>query len=101
MTRPDFSPAMLSFFLRARAVMAHAERPARCGVTATARREKKAWKKLSGLTHLEIEWAWMGRLLRGDKRARLWAVLGHFPTDFGIVLTDDGGQALAGGGRDG
>jgi hypothetical protein len=90
--RPIFSPAMLAFFLRARAVLAHAERPARCGMQATVKRERARWKRLSGLTHAEIEFAWMGRLNNGAKRARLWAVLGHFPADFGIVLTDDGGQ---------
>lgn len=89
---PDFSPAMLAFFLRARAVMAHAEKPARCGMQATVKRERKRWKQLSGLTHLQIEWAWMGRLWDAEARARLWAVLGHFPSDFGIVLTDRGGQ---------
>lgn len=89
---PDFSPKMLSLFLRARVVMAHAERPARCGITATVRRERKRWKQLSGLTHLDVDFAWMGRLTTGAKRARLWAVLGHFPADFSILLTDDGGQ---------
>ena len=90
--RPIFSPAMLAFFLRARAVLAHAEQPARCGMQATVKRERKRWQKLSGLTHTEIEFAWMGRLNNGAKRACLWAILGHHPSDFGIVLTDDGGQ---------
>lgn len=95
--RPDFSPAMLSFFLRARAVLAHADRPARGGVPASMKREKASWRKLCRLTHIQVEFAWMGRLHAAGPRARLWAMLGHFPADFGIVLTDDGGQSSAGG----
>jgi hypothetical protein len=34
--------------------------------------------------------AWMGRLPTPEPRARLWAVLGHFPSDFGVVLTHGG-----------
>jgi hypothetical protein len=83
---------MLSFFLRARAVLAHADRPARCGMQATVKREKAGWRTLAKLTHTQIDLAWMGRLNRAAPRAALWAVLGHFPADFGIVLTDDGGQ---------
>ncbi len=104
--RPDFSPAMLSFFLRARAVLAHADRvaagaqsgkrPARGGVPASVKREKATWRKLCRLTHNQVEFAWMGRLHAAGPRARLWAMLGHFPADFGIVLTDDGGQSSAG-----
>jgi hypothetical protein len=96
MTRPDFSPAMLAFFLRARAAFAHVEHPARCGFQATAKREKTAWRRAARLTHAEMEFAWMGRLLSPEPRARLWGVLGHVPADHGILLTH-GGQELADG----
>lgn len=89
---PEYSPAMLSFFLRARAVLAHAELPSRSGIAVTVKREKRRWKQLSRLTHGQVDFAWMGRLRNAEARVRLWAVLGHFPADHGIVLTDDGGQ---------
>ncbi|KQZ81892.1 hypothetical protein ASD64_09050 [Mesorhizobium sp. Root157] len=91
--RPDFSPAMLSFFLRARAVHAHCSRPPRSRLMqATVTREKAGWRKLAKLTNTQIDLAWMGGLNRAAPRAALWAVLGRFPSDHGIVLTDDGGQ---------
>ncbi len=90
--RTEYSPAMLAFFLRARAAHAHAERPARSGMQATVKRLKREWRRLAKLTNSEIDLAWMGRLNRAAPRAALWAVLGHFPSDFGVVLTDDGGQ---------
>jgi hypothetical protein len=106
LTRPDFSPAMLSFFLRARAHFAHGNRdaegaqkgkhPARCGFQATAKREKAMWRKLARVTHAEMEFAWMGRLLSPAPRARLWGALGHVPGDYGILLTH-GGQERADG----
>lgn len=96
MTRPDFSPAMLSFFLRARAHFAHANHPARCGFQAAAKREKAIWRKLARVTHAEMEFAWMGRLLSPAPRARLWGALGHAPGDYGILLTH-GGQERADG----
>ena len=89
---PEYSPAMIAFFLRARAAHAHAERPARGGMQATVKRLKSEWRRLAKLTHGETDLAWMGRLNRAAPRAALWAVLGHFPSDFGVVLTDDGGQ---------
>lgn len=89
---PSYSPATLSFFLRARAAHAHAERPARCGMQATVKREKAVWRKQAKLTHAQIDFAWMGRLWQAEPRAALWAILGHYPGLAGIVLTDDGGQ---------
>lgn len=94
--RPDFSPAMIAFFLRARVAFAHAEKPARCGPGATARRELARLRKLSGLTVNQMEMAWMGRLLAPEKRAALWSVLGHFPGDHGIRLTYGGQEACHG-----
>lgn len=88
--RPDYSPQMLAFFLRARA----AERRGceGCSREIAARRERAAMVRLAKLTAVQVDLAWMGRLNRAGPRAALWAVLGHFPADAGIVLTDDGGQ---------
>lgn len=102
-SRPDFSPAMLAFFLRARAHFAHASRaaagpqtskpPVRGGFQAMARHEKTRLRKLARVTHAEIEFAWMGRLLSPEPRARLWGALGHVPGDYGILLTHGGQEA--------
>lgn len=48
---------------------------------------------LTGLPHSTIRDAFSGRLRDGAARAQIWAVLGHFPCDHGIVLTDDGKQS--------
>lgn len=92
MNRPDFSPFMLAFFLRARAANTYVSQPASVSFQTFARRERARWRKLAKLTLAEIDFAWLGRLNNGAKRARLWAVLGHFPADHGIVLDDCGGQ---------
>lgn len=94
--RPEYSPAMLSLFLRARAVDACAgsRQPARRA--AALARCKAELRRMAKVTVSEFEFAWMGRLLRPEPRARLWAVLGHHPSDFGIVLTR-GGQEVADG----
>ncbi|MER2535504.1 MAG: hypothetical protein ABTQ31_10125 [Rhizobiaceae bacterium] len=76
---PDFSPAMLKFFLRARAM--HEGKPARARLRKAAR-----------VTVAEMDMAWMGRLERPDPRARLWGALGHVPADHGVML-NHGGQA--------
>lgn len=91
--RPDFSPAMLRLFLRARAVHAveHSRGPARRA--AALKRCKGDLRRLAKITHAEFDFAWMGRLFSPAPRARLWAVLGHHPSDFGIVLTH-GGQEV-------
>lgn len=89
---PDFSPRMLMLFLRARAIHAHGLDPARCGFQATVKREKARLRKAAGVTHAQIDLAWMGHVNAAATRARLWAALGHFPADHGIVLTDDGRQ---------
>lgn len=94
---PDFSPAMLAAFLRAReadalydfagpAVRWHAEQ----------KRLRNRFRKAAGLTHAEFEMARMGRLSSPDKRSRLWAVLGHFPADHGILLTQGGQEPCDG-----
>jgi len=87
---PCFSPAMLRLFLHARCRHAHAQRPARCGYGVSARREKDRLRKLAGVTNEVMHSAWMGRLPTPEPRVRIWAVLGHFPPDFGISLTHGG-----------
>ncbi len=88
--RPDYSPQMLAFFLRARAADMRGRED--CSREIAARRERAALRRLTKLTVAQLDLAWMGRLNRAGPRAALWAVLGHFPADAGIVLTDDGGQ---------
>lgn len=58
--------------------------------TETVRAFKAETRKLAGLTDHQMHFAWMGLLLDPAKRAALWAVLGHFPADHGIVLTHGG-----------
>lgn len=91
--RPDFSPAMLRLFLRARAVHACAQARGPARRAAALKRCKGDLRRLARITHAEIDLAWMGRLCSPPARARLWAVLGHHPSDFGIVLTHDGQEA--------
>jgi hypothetical protein len=83
---PEYSPAMLRLMLEARSVLAADDHG----------QSKKAFAReiarLSGVHIRAVHFAMAGRLRKADQRARLWAVLGHFPSDFGLVLTDDGGQ---------
>lgn len=88
--RPYFSPAMLRLFLHARCRMAHDLRSARCSYQVSARQEQDRLRKLSGITANAMAFAFMGRLQKPEPRARLWAILGHHPSDFGIVLTHGG-----------
>lgn len=83
---PEYSPVMLRLMLEARAVLAADDR----GMSRKAFANEVA--KLAGVHFRSVYVAMAGRLRRADQRARLWAVLGHFPSDFGVVLTDDGGQ---------
>lgn len=92
MCRPDFSPSMLRLFLRARAFHAASSARGPAGRTAAAKRFRAETRRLARVTVAEFDFAWMGRLLRPEPRARLWAVLGHHPSDFGVVLTH-GGQS--------
>lgn len=93
---PKFSPEMLRLFLRARVVHALG------GVTGSARRAaalarcKGRLRRMAKITHAEFDLAWMGRLLSPEPRARLWAVFGHRPSDYGIVLTHGSQEAKHG-----
>lgn len=95
--RPDFSPKMLSLFLRARAFHAVNETGEPWRKTEIVRAWKAATRKLAGVTNTEFHLAWMGWLQAPETRARLWAVLGHFPSDHGVMLTHEGQEAVNGG----
>lgn len=86
---PDFSPAMLRLFLHGRCRLAHAL-AGKGGYGPAAKRERDRLRRLAGITAAEMEFAWAGRLLDAGRRTRLWAVLGHFPADHGILLTHGG-----------
>ncbi|WP_265518946.1 hypothetical protein [Nitratireductor luteus] len=88
--RPDFSPTMLRFFLRARAKQAVAD-SGRPGQSYRIVKDfKTRLRKSAGVTVTQMDLAWMGRLNTPEPRARLWAVLGHFPADHGVTLTHGG-----------
>lgn len=91
--RPDFSPAMLRLFLRARAVHAVGGARGAARRAAALKRCRDETRRLAKVTAAEFDFAWMGRLCAPAPRARLWAVLGHHPSDFGVVL-DHGGQEV-------
>ncbi|MEO3386034.1 hypothetical protein [Mesorhizobium sp. CAU 1741] len=93
MTRPDFSPAMMMLFLRGRAVNALFDVRGTAKRDAALRRFNRDLRKQAGITGVQLDMAWMGRLQKAEPRARLWAVLGHHPSDHGLVLTDDGSAA--------
>lgn len=86
--QPEFSPSMLRSFLYARALT----REGFCRHQAAQRDLAGELMRLSGLALSDIRAAFAGRLTDAAKRARLWAVLGHFPADYGVTLDDDGGQ---------
>lgn len=89
---PDFSATMLASFLRARAYYAVFESGAPQRRTAIVKALKDELRQAAGVSATVMHMAWMGWLISADGRARLWAALGHFPSDHGILLTDDGGQ---------
>jgi hypothetical protein len=88
---PDFSHQMLKSFLHLRVkAMVLIDYPSigKSGEKAA----KVTLRKRSGLTRDEFDLAWSGRLTEGRARARIWAALWVDPADFGLLLTDDGGQ---------
>lgn len=89
--KPDFSPAMLRDFLHLRVkAMVLIDYPSvgKSGEKAA----RAALRKRSGLTRDQFDLAWSGRLKEGRARAKIWAALWVDPADFGLLLTDDGGQ---------
>lgn len=83
--RPDFSPKMLRAFLFARQVT----REGFEGRPVLARRDLVAeLMTLTGLPESVLKDAFAGRLRDAGNRAAVWAALGHFPCDHGIVFDD-------------
>jgi hypothetical protein len=87
MTRPDFSPEMLRFFLFARAMAREGFDDTPKGRLAARHDVADEIMDQSGLAWSDINAAFMGRLEDPGKRAAIWAVLGHFPVDHGVILT--------------
>lgn len=87
---PDFSPAMLRGFLQARVVIRAAERQIDAEIA-----EKQIARETADAAGEAVETvrqAMAGRLKRAGARAAIWAALGIFPADHGVMLTDNGGQ---------
>lgn len=82
---PDFSPAMLALFLRARAFACEE-------FSAGKAQFAEHMVTVSGLAWSDVRSAFAGKLVDAGKRARLWAALGHIPADYNIVFDDAGGQ---------
>ncbi|MBP2560829.1 hypothetical protein J2857_003598 [Neorhizobium galegae] len=90
---PDFSPAMLKFFIRAR--VAHAANiafPAPRG--SQERAAKVAIRKAAAVTEFEFNMAWMGRLDRPLPRLKLWMSFGIDPAVFGLRLNNGGQEPI-------
>ncbi|WP_044550295.1 hypothetical protein [Mesorhizobium japonicum] len=83
---PEYSPTMLGLMLQACQVLAKDDH----GLTAQKFARQTA--TAAGVHVQSVQYALAGRLRKAESRVRLWALLGHFPADAGIVLTDDGGQ---------
>lgn len=94
MTVPDYSPKMLRLFLHARVRFAGAEAAAfePRNRASGERAEKRRLRKAAKVTNNEFHMAWMGWLLSAADRTRLWAALGVYPADFGVVLENLGKQ---------
>lgn len=90
---PDFSPAMLKFFLRARVThMANVAFPA--PRASQERCAKVQLRKAAGVTQFEFDMAWMGRLSRPTPRLKIWMSLGIDPSVFSIRLNDGGQEPI-------
>lgn len=83
---PDFSPAMLKAFLHARAIARAEFARTEAEQIAARRRVADEMVELTGLPLSIVRAAFSGQLKDGGARAAIWAVLGHFPADHGIVL---------------
>lgn len=96
--RPDFSPVMLSLFLRARAQFCVSDSGGPWRRTEIVRAFRADMRKRAGVTNVEFHMAWMGQLASPEPRAALWAVLGHPPAAHGVTLVH-GGQHRCGEGE--
>jgi hypothetical protein len=87
---PEFSASMLRLFLHARVAF----RVHDTGVTPARARAFvfSELARLSGLSKTRVALAYGGHLSSAASRAALWAALGHFPSDHGVILDDAGGQ---------
>lgn len=85
--QPDFSPAMLKAFLHARAIAREGFEPTPKGRLAARHDLAGEIMDKAGVGWSDVSDAFAGRLFDPGKRAAIWAVLGHFPSDFGIVLS--------------
>lgn len=86
--KPEYSPATLRLFLRARAVVLGG-RPSDAKI-----RLSKMLRRKCHATACEFDLAWMGRLFTAGPRTELWRALGHRPEEHGLRLIDDGGQEV-------
>jgi len=84
--RPDFSPLMLKTFLYARAVARDGFARDEAGQIAARRAVADELAEQTGLPWSTIRAAFAGQLKDAGSRAAIWAALGHFPSDHGIVL---------------
>lgn len=95
---PDFSPAMLKRFIRARIGIEVYGRifaaPAGFApkLEAVEAEEKDRLREAAGLTEEQLDLAWMGRGLSLAPRERLWKALGVDPAGCGVRLLDHGKQ---------
>ena len=91
---PDFSPAMLKGFLRARvkmtAYLAAYPAPPLSGVDLAKAESaaRAAIRKQAGITALVFGAAWDGRAIDLPARQKLWLALGVNPAAHGIRLVD-------------
>ena len=90
---PDFSPDMLKRFLRVRvAMMVRISYPSH---SRSAEKAARAELRQRCDVSRQVFWdAWQGLLKDGQTRAKIWAALWVDPTDFNLLLTDDGGQEV-------
>jgi hypothetical protein len=94
--QPDYSSEMLQAFLHIRVDFTN--RTSFSPGYDTIKAERHVLAKTAGVTKDQIWRAWQGKPVNAAVRTRLWAALGVYPADFGVVLTDDGGQMSIGGG---
>lgn len=84
--QPDFSPAMLKAFLHARAIAREGFEPTPKGRLAARHDLAGEIMDVAGVGWSDVSDAFAGKLQDPGARAAIWAALGHFPSDFGIVL---------------
>lgn len=97
---PDFSPAMLKGFLRARVSMAAMVEvfDPKTGIYTNLPRaqaeEKARLRSAAGITKAQFDLAWSGRILSLQPRCGLWKALGVDPAKHGVVLVEGGQERL-------